>query len=205
MDYMENNRALVIGKVATPFIFSHELFGEKYYTFRVVAERESGTEDIIPCMISDRLTNTDEDLTGRLVRIDGNFRSRNDHTDEEHSKLILSLFAQEFEVIEDGVDLVHVNTIRLVGYICKKPIFRMTPKGREICDFLLAVNYRIGKSAYIPCIAWGRNARFVDTLEISTKAEVLGRIQSREYVKRHEDGSEEVKVAYEISVQLVEV
>lgn len=205
MDYMENNRALVIGKVATPFIFSHELFGEKYYTFRVIAERDSGTEDIIPCTISDRLTNTDEDLTGRLVRIDGNFRSRNDHSDKGHSKLVLTLFAKEFEVIEDGVELLHINTIKLSGYICKKPVFRQTPKGRLICDFLLAVNYENGRSAYIPCIVWGRNARYMDTLDVGTRVDVLGRIQSREYTKKYENGKEEIKVAYEVSVQLVEV
>lgn len=203
MKYMENNRALVVGEIVTPFIYSHEFLGEKYYTFRVATERESGIDDIIPCTISDRLANVKEDLTGRQVRIEGNFRSRNAN-DGERSKLLLTLFVKEFELSEDFVNLSHTNIIELNGYICKKPIFRQTPKGRLICDFLLAVNYDNGKSAYIPCIAWGRNARYIDRLDIGTRLEVLGRIQSREYNKKHEDGTEEIKVAYEISVQLVE-
>jgi primosomal replication protein N len=200
---MESNRALVIGKVVTPFIYSHELFGEKFYSFKVASTRDSGVDDIIPCLVSERLLNVNEDLTNRQVRIEGNFRSKNIHIGNK-SKLSLNLFIKEFEVVEDYVELLHVDTIKLVGFICKEPVFRYTPKGRMICEFLMAVNYENGKSAYIPCIAWGRNARYVERLTVGTKLEVLGRIQSREYEKKYENGKTEIKTTYEVSVQLIE-
>lgn len=201
MEYMENNKALVVGTVVTNPTYSHSSFGEDFFTFEVATKRDSGVEDLIPCMVSNRLVDTSVDIVGSMVRVSGTFRSRNIHT-EERSKLVLNLFAHEFEVVED--DLIDVNTIKLCGYICKPPIFRQTPKGRLICDFLLAVNYDNGKSAYIPCIAWGRNARFVESHVVGDYLELLGRMQSREYLKVYEDGTEVVKTAYEISVQLVE-
>ena len=208
-NYLENNHLTLIGKVTSDKVFSHEIYGESFYIFNLEVPRLSETTDIIPITVSERLL-TDIDLTiGKELVVEGQFRSYNTYENEK-SRLVLTVFAKEVQerVIpenseEDKIDV--SNEVTLVGYICKKPIYRKTPFGREIADVLLAVNRAYNKSDYIPCIAWGRNARFCENLEIGTAVKVVGRVQSRNYEKKHEDGSIETRVAYEVSVASMEV
>ena len=148
-----------MGEVAGQFTFSHEVFGEGFYMVDVLVRRLSSSEDRIPLMISERLIDVSQDYTGEFIMADGQFRSYNRH-EEQKNRLILSVFVREVEFIDEEPDGAKTNTILLDGYICKPPIYRKTPLGREIADLLLAVNRPYGKSDYIPCICWGRNARF---------------------------------------------
>ena len=210
-NYLENNYLTLVGKVTGEKRFSHEIYGEKFYTFNLSIPRLSGNADIIPITISERLI-TDEMLQeGKKLLIKGQFRSYNSY-ENERNKLILTVFAKdviEVEENEEDSDIVKkesiTNEVVLIGFICKKPIYRQTPFGREIADILLAVNRAYNKSDYIPCIAWGRNARFSQNLEVGTKVKVVGRVQSREYEKKYEDGTSEVKVAYEVSIGSLEI
>lgn len=198
---VENNKVTLSGEIVSNFEFSHEVYGEGFYTAMLAIERTSGQKDIIPIMASERLVDVKEDWTGRFVKVSGQFRSYNKH-DDNRSHLVLSVFVREFDALSNDVAEVtdDKNTISLDGYICKPPIYRETPLGREIADILLAVNRPYGKSDYIPCIAWGRNARFADGLEVGTRLRIEGRIQSREYQKQIEDGVYETRTAYEVSV-----
>ena len=200
---IENNKVTLSGEIISNFEFSHEVFGEGFYTVMLASERLSRREDTIPIMVSDRLIDVKEDWTGKFVRISGQFRSYNKHEGEK-KRLVLSVFVRELEDITEERDfgLEDENLISLDGYICKQPIYRKTPLGREIADILLAVNRPYGKSDYIPLIAWGRNARFASTLEVGTRLQIEGRIQSRIYYKRMENGEPEPieRVAYEVSV-----
>lgn len=201
---IKNNQVTLIGEIVSNFEFSHELYGEGFYTAMLASERTSGQKDIIPIMVSDRLVDTGADWTGRFVKVLGQFRSYNKH-EGERNRLILSVFAREFEEFEelpfsDNYD----NHISLDGYICKQPNYRKTPLGREIEDILLAANRPYGKSDYIPCIAWGRNARFASGLEVGTRLQIEGRIQSREYQKRISDDKFETRTAYEVSISKME-
>ena len=197
-----NNNAYISGVIEEEFRFSHEVFGEKFFVSVVNVERRSKAIDKIPIMISERLINVGEVWDGERVCISGQFRSYNKH-DGEHSHLMLHLFARKFFCIDDiGHD---DNSIELDGFICKEPIYRDTPNKREICNILLAVNRPYGKSDYIPCICWGRNARFADTLEVGTRIRVQGRIQSREYTKKLSETESEVRTAYEVSIARMEV
>ena len=192
-----NNRAYISGVIAEEFCYSHEVCGEKFYTSIVDVERKSGVIDKVPIMVSERLADVRDSWKGERVYIYGQFRSYNKH-DGERRHLILHLFAREFFCIDDiGHD---DNSIELDGFICKEPIYRKTPYGREICDILLAVNRPYGKSDYIPCICWGRNARFASGLEVGTRLKVQGRIQSREYFKEISEGYSERRTAYEVSL-----
>ena len=210
-NYLENNYLTLVGKVTGEKKFSHEIYGEKFYRFSLSIARLSGNADIIPITISERLI-TDETLKeGKKLLIKGQFRSYNSF-ENERNKLILTVFAKdviEVEENEEDSDIVKkesiTNEVVLIGFICKKPIYRQTPFGREIADILLAVNRAYNKSDYIPCIAWGRNARFSQNLEVGTKVKVVGRVQSREYEKKYEDGTSEVKVAYEVSIGSLEI
>lgn len=203
---IENNQVTISGEIVSNFEFSHETFGEGFYTAQLASERESGAKDIIPIMVSERLVDVKADWIGQFVKIYGQFRSYNKH-EEKKNRLILSVFAREFEVWEnDGtIRPIDENEIFLDGYICKQPNYRETPLGREIADIILAVNRPYGKSDYIPCIAWGRNAIFAECLEVGTRLKVWGRIQSREYQKKISDDEIETRVAYEVSVQKMEV
>ena len=207
-----NNSACISGVIAEKFCYSHQIYGEKFYTSTVDVERKSGVIDSVPIMVSERLADVgslligDGDVTdkwvGERVYIYGEFRSYNKH-DGERNHLILHLFARVFFCIDDiGHD---DNSIELDGFICKEPIYRKTPYGREICDTLLAVNRPYGKSDYIPCICWGRNARFASGLEVGTRLKVQGRIQSREYVKKLSEVESEKRTAYEVSISKLEV
>lgn len=201
---IENNRVIIIGEIVSEFAFSHEVFGEKFYTTYLSTERTSGTADVIPVMVSDRLVDITENWIGQSVRVGGQFRSYNKH-EEEKTRLLLSVFAREFEVQKDDgeVRLYDKNSISLDGCICKEPNYRETPLGREIADLLLAVNRPYGKSDYIPCICWGRNARFAGQLEVGTRIAIEGRIQSREYEKRISDTETETRTVYEVSVSKI--
>lgn len=207
MNYSENNHLVLVGKIVSEKNYSHEIYGEKFYVFSLEVVRLSSTTDIIPITISERLL-TDVDIEiGKEVKVEGQFRSYNSY-ENERNRLILTVFAKEIEEYvhneEDEKEEV-TNEVELVGYICKKPIYRQTPFGREIADVLLAVNRAYNKSDYIPCIAWGRNARFCQNMEIGAEVKITGRVQSRSYDKKHEDGTVETRVAYEVSIASMEI
>lgn len=201
MKNLENNKVNIAGVICSDFNYSHTLCGEKFYIAYLEVERTSGKSDIIPIMVSDRMIKI-EDLTGVSVEILGQFRSYNLHI-EGKSKLLLTVFALEIEFLENV--MYNNNNIELVGYICKEPIYRTTPLGKEIADVLLAVNRSYGKSDYIPCICWGRNARYVGNLPIGTKISIAGRLQSRTFLKKIDEETTEERVAYELSASKVEV
>ena len=196
-NYEKNNLARCSGKVSEEPKFSHLILGEGFYDMKLEVPRLSAESDTIPVTVSERLLNNVK--VGDSVTIDGEFRSYNKLVDGK-SKLVLTLFAKE---LTGDVDQENSNTISLTGFLCKQPIYRTTPFGREICDCLIAVNRAYNKSDYIPCIAWGRNARFVNSLQVGEKVTLLGRIQSRNYTKKHEDGTDEIKTAYEISISSI--
>lgn len=201
---IKNNQVTLSGEIVSNFEFSHEIYGEGFYTAMLASERTSGQKDIILVMVSERLVDVKADWTGRFVKISGQLRSYNEH-DGERNHLILSVFVREFEEFEEMLfSDNYSNHISLDGHICKHPTYRKTPLGREITDILLAVNRPYGKSDYIPCIAWGRNARFASGLEIGTRLQIEGRIQSREYQKRISEDEYETRVAYEVSISKME-
>ncbi len=212
-NYLENNYLTLVGKVTGEKRFSHEIYGESFYVFNLSIPRLSGNSDIIPITVSERLIKEDTLMEGKKLLVKGQFRSYNSYENEKN-RLILTVFAKDIVEVEENNEeeeneMVRKDTITnevvLVGYICKKPIYRQTPFGREISDLLLAVNRAYNKSDYIPCIAWGRNARFCQNLEVGTEVKVVGRVQSRNYEKKHEDGTVETRVAYEVSVGSLEV
>lgn len=199
IEIIENNQAVIIGEIVSDFSFSHEIFGEGFYMVDISVDRLSEPTDIIPVMVSERIIDVNEDYKGMKICITGQFRSYNRH-EERKNRLVLSVFARDIEFVEDIGEGAKMNQIFLDGYICKQPIYRKTPLGREIADILLAVNRPYGKSDYIPCIAWGRNAVFAGDLEVGTRLQIYGRIQSREYQKRISDDEFETRTAYEVSV-----
>lgn len=208
--YSENNHIILVGKVTSDKKFSHEIYGEKFYVFDLSVPRLSGNGDIIPVTISERLMpNGELDINSKIV-IEGQFRSYNSYS-EGKNKLVLTVFAKDLKFLEDQEAEVEAkkdfisNEVTLVGYICKKPIYRQTPFGREIADILLAVNRAYSKSDYIPCIAWGRTARFCENMPVGTEIKLVGRVQSRKYEKKYEDGRVESKTAYEVSIASLEV
>ena len=200
---IENNQVTIMGEIASPFIFSHEVYGEGFYMVDVNVKRLSNSEDNIPLMISERLIDVSQDYTGEFIMVSGQFRSYNRH-DEQKNRLVLSVFVREVEFIDEELDGAKTNNIFLDGYICKLPVYRKTPLGREIADLLLAVNRPYGKSDYIPCICWGRNARFASGFEVGEHVQIIGRIQSREYIKKLTETETEKRVAYEVSVSKLE-
>ncbi|WP_302669474.1 single-stranded DNA-binding protein [Eubacterium sp. AF15-50] len=200
---IENNRVSIIGEIVSEFRFSHEVFGEGFYIVDVSVDRLSDLTDVIPLMVSERLVDINEDYQGRLVEVSGQFRSYNRHEGTKN-KLVLSIFVREWEEVEENLESGKTNQIFLDGYICKAPIYRKTPLGREIADLLIAVNRPYGKSDYIPCIAWGRNARYASNFEVGGHIQIRGRVQSREYVKKISEEETEKHVAYEVSVSKLE-
>ena len=200
---IENNRVSVIGEIVSGFTFSHEVFGEGFYMVDVAVNRLSEQADIIPLMISERLIDVHKDYSGSTVESIGQFRSYNRHEGIKN-RLMLSIFVREIHFIEEFTDYTKTNQIFLDGYICKPPIYRKTPLGREIADILLAVNRPYGKSDYIPCICWGRNARYASAFAVGGHVLLWGRIQSREYVKRISENQSEKRIAYEVSVSKLE-
>ena len=200
---IENNQVVIMGEIVGEFAFSHEIYGEGFYMVDVLVTRLSESADVIPLMVSERLLDVTKDYRGYKIMVTGQFRSYNRH-EERKNKLVLSVFAREVEFIEEIGESSKTNQIFLDGYICKEPIYRKTPLGREIADLLLAVNRPYGKSDYIPCICWGRNARFASGFEVGTRCAIWGRIQSREYVKKISETEAEKRVAYEVSVSKLE-
>ncbi len=196
------NFAEVAGKILSMPVLSHQVENENFYEFKIEVERLSKIKDVIPVTISERTLSGKEFDKGQFVKVSGEYRSYNKLAGEK-SKLVLHLFAKEIEKVNAGEEE-YINEVKLTGFICKTPIYRKTPFNREICDILLAVNRtNYHKSDYVPCILWGRNARFISEQKIGCKVELLGRIQSREYVKAFEDGSSETKTAYEVSCQRI--
>ena len=209
-NFADNNHITLVGKITDEKKFSHEIYGEKFYTFDLSVPRLSGNADIIPVTISERLFKDEDLVVDKKVKITGQFRSYNSYENEKN-RLILTVFAKDIEFLPNqeeeivaSKDLVS-NEVVLTGYICKTPIYRQTPFGREIADILLAVNRAYNKSDYIPCITWGRNARYCSKMPVGTEVKVIGRVQSRAYEKKHEDGTVEQKVAYEVSISNLEV
>ncbi|MEG0804872.1 MAG: single-stranded DNA-binding protein [Lachnospiraceae bacterium] len=199
----ENNQVIIMGEIVSGFRYSHEVFGEGFYLMDVSVNRLSDSNDFIPLMISERLIDVNQDYVGQLIRANGQFRSYNRH-DEKKNRLVLSVFIREIEFLEEEIPNLKSNQIFLDGYICKEPIYRKTPLGREIADLLIAVNRSYGKSDYIPCICWGRNARYASGFEVGGRVQIMGRIQSREYVKKTGEEVIEKRTAYEVSVSKVE-
>ena len=197
-NYSDNNSILIGGVVVSEPEFSHEVFEEKFYSFNLETKRLSDYNDVLPVIISERLIDIKSIKNGLLVKIKGQFRSYNKLVDNK-SKLVLSIFAKEIEVVEDE-SVITLNEANFIGYICKNPIYRKTPLGREIADVLVAVNRSYKKSDYIPCILWGRNAKFCETLSVGSRVKLTGRIQSRKYEKKLEDGTVLSIVAYEVSI-----
>lgn len=201
---IENNQVTVMGEIVSDFSYSHEIFGEGFYMVDVKCKRLSESYDIIPVMVSERLIDVTDSYIGALICVVGQFRSYNRH--EEHkNRLVLSVFAREISFIEEMEESSKTNQIFLDGYICKEPVYRKTPLGREIADLLLAVNRPYGKSDYIPCICWGRNARYANHFKVGERCAVWGRIQSREYMKKLDEENVEKRVAFEVSVSKMEL
>lgn len=202
--FLENNQVAISGEIASDFSYSHELYGEKFYMVDVKVKRLSDNYDTIPLMVSDRLVDTSNTCVGLKVKVTGQFRSYNKH-EERKNRLVLSVFVTDVEFLNELDESDHENQIYLDGYICKEPIYRKTPLGREIADLLVAVNRPYGKSDYIPCICWGRNARYAGNFNTGDHIAINGRIQSREYVKSINGDESVTKVAYEVSVSKLEV
>lgn len=196
---LNNNYAAVVGNLESDFSYSHESYGECFYSFLVKIPRLSESADIINVTVSERILCDEEYEIGDKIKITGQFRSYNNYSDVGN-KLILTLFAKTMKKAENEK---YLNEIILNGFLCKEPVYRTTPFGREITDILLAVNRTHNKSDYIPCIAWGRNAKFAERLQVGDNIVVTGRMQSRDYQKKLE---EEVitRTAYEISVSKIE-
>ncbi len=201
---IENNQVTVMGEIVSDFSFSHEIFGEGFYMVDVRVQRLSESYDIIPVMVSERLLDVSDSYIGMLICVNGQFRSYNRH-EERKNRLVLSVFAREVEFMDEMEESSKTNQIYLDGYICKEPIYRKTPLGREIADVLLAVNRPYGKSDYIPCICWGRNARYASNFKVGERCAVWGRIQSREYMKKLDEENVEKRVAFEVSVSKLEL
>ena len=199
-----NNQVTIAGEVVSDFTFSHEIYGENFFLVNIAVSRLSDSCDIIPVMVSDRLMDVKGDYKGCILQASGQFRSYNRH-EETKNRLVLSVFAREVSFVEIPEGEQNPNHIFLDGYVCKPPIYRKTPLGREIADILVAVNRPYGKSDYIPCIAWGRNARFAGGLEVGAHLQVSGRVQSREYTKKIGEEEVERRVAYEVSVSKIDL
>ncbi len=198
-ELMDNNKVFLKGEVASQPKFSHEVFGEGFYELDLKVKRLSDNFDLVPVTVSERLLSGEDFLLGKVVAIRGQFRSYNKIADGK-SRLLLTVFVRE---VIDFDDSMNPNVVELTGFVCKEPIFRTTPFGREICDVLIAVNRAYNKSDYLPCIAWGRNARFVRSIKVGEKVDIIGRIQSREYQKRLNENQVLTKTAYEISLNKI--
>ncbi|MBR2989130.1 MAG: single-stranded DNA-binding protein [Clostridia bacterium] len=194
-----NNKVYLTGEIITEPVYSHELFGEGFYEFFMQVPRLSGSIDTLPVTVSERLL-TDQIKVGERIALSGQFRSYNKILDDK-SKLMLTVFVRDFLPLPSDDE--NPNICELNGYVCKQPVYRTTPFNREICDLLIAVNRGYNKSDYIPCIAWGRNARFVRSIKVGQNIQISGRIQSRKYVKRLDESTAQERTAYELSVNKI--
>lgn len=202
---LDNNVIKMGGVVASELELSHEIYGEKFYRFYIEVDRLSNQKDRLPVIISERLIDIEDFNIGKVIFIEGQYRSYNKLDDNNRSRLILSVFVKDIKQLEVSENVKTVNELTITGIVCKKPIYRKTPLGRDIADILLAVNRSYNKSDYIPCIIWGRNAKYCEHLETGSIVKVTGRVQSREYEKKHEDGTIEKRIAYEVSVSKFEI
>ena len=202
-DNILNNEVELTGIVESDLAFNHEVYGEGFYSFIIRVLRLSDISDLIRVTISERLLQDADLKKGDSITISGQFRSYNNYTDSGN-KLMLTVFARDIELNPDESKFKNPNNIYLNGFLCKKPVYRTTPFGREITDLLVAVNRAYNKSDYIPCIAWGRNARFAGNLEVGENIKIHGRIQSRDYQKKLSETETITKTAYEISVSKME-
>jgi primosomal replication protein N len=201
----ENNRIVLNGTVEEPLCYSHRIYGENFFTLMLGVRRRSGTVDHLPVTVSERLVNHNP-VTGERCMIEGQIRTYNEFYDmKNHLNIIV--FCREIHFNDEDVKISSYdrNDVTLTGFTCRKPYYRVSPLGREICDIMLASNRIHGKSDYIPCIIWGRNARFCSKLEIGASVSIKGRLQSRVYKKITEDGSTELRTAYEVSAGTVEI
>lgn len=202
MNYNENNIVNLVGEISSSFRFSHEVMGEKFYLFDLAIERRSKVADVLPIMVSERIIDVTVDCVGAIVSVDGELRTFNTPSENRNGKVVVTVFAKDIENVTSN----HANHIELTGFLCKEPVYRETPLGREVTDFILAVNRPYGKSDYIPCIAWGRDARYIAMHGTGSKITLEGRVQSREYKKKYSEDVYEMKIAYEVSVgKLTEV
>lgn len=199
-----NNQVTICGKIISRFKFSHQFYGVSFYMIYVQSERLSGAVDIIPVMVSEKTLDINEDIRGMSVIVTGPFRSYNEHEGQK-SKLVLSVYARKITFIDDSTEYAESNQIFLDGYICQSPIYRTTPLGRQITDILIAVNRPYGKTDYIPCICWGKDAMYASCLDVGNHIQIWGRIQSRNYLKMTPDGESEEKTAYEVSAKSIEI
>jgi primosomal replication protein N len=201
---LENNSIRVSGMIESDFKFSHEVYGEGFYNFNLSTPRLSSSFDTLPIVISERLADQNLLTTGTSVNIVGQVRSyNNNEIESKKNKLLLSVFTRDIEIVQSSPAKT-LNEVYLNGFVCKTPIYRTTPFGREISDLLIAVNRSYNKSDYIPCIAWGRNARFSGKLNIGDNIKIWGRMQSRSYQKKYDNGEIIDKVAYEVSISKIE-
>jgi len=197
-----NNRISLFGEIAAEASFSHDVYGEGFYNFNLLVPRLSDAHDLLPITISERIMDAEKFVPGTRMFVSGQIRSYNNFIEEEkRNRLVLTVFAKDYEIKDDPSN---PNDVFLDGFICKPPIYRTTPFGREICDLLLAVNRSYNKSDYIPCITWGRNARFGERLAVGDNIKLWGRMQSRVYQKKQENGDVLEKTAFEVSVSKLE-
>lgn len=203
---IENNKIELCGVIASVPELNQKTYGENFYSFRLSCSRKSTEKDMLPIIVSDRLVEIKDLQVGKKISVKGQVRTFNKHISDDKRKLLIMVFARDVrEIEEEGESAPEFNNnVKLSGYICKSPVYRVTPKGREIADVLIAVNRAYGKADYIPCITWGRNARYTGNLDVGTRVAVEGRLQSREYTKKLDDGTEEIRTAYEISVSRIE-
>lgn len=203
---IENNKIELCGVIASTPELNHKNYGENFYGFRLSCSRKSTEKDMLPIIVSDRLVEIKDLQVGKKISVRGQVRTFNKHISDDKRKLLIMVFARDVREVEEESESAPEfnNNVKLSGYICKPPVYRVTPKGREIADVLIAVNRTYGKSDYIPCITWGRNARYTGNLDVGTRVDVEGRLQSREYTKKLDDGTEEIRTAYEISVSRIE-
>ena len=201
---MENNKVQITGFIKSGFELSHTVFEKKFYSSSISSCRDSGTEDIIPIIIpEDKIDNKIGNYMDKYVSIVGQFHSYN-YKSETDKKMLFQIFVKKMKVIEKDSDK-DTNEVFLDGYICKEPVYRETPLGRKIADVLLAVNRPYGKTDYIPCIFWGRNAIMASMTKVGMHLAINGRLQSRNYMKKKPNGTSEQRVAYEVSVNGLEV
>jgi single-stranded DNA-binding protein len=203
---IENNKIELCGVIASTPELNHKTYGENFYGFRLSCSRKSTEKDMLPIIVSDRLVEIKDLQVDKRISVKGQVRTFNKHISDDKRKLLIMVFARDVREVEEESESAPEfnNNVKLSGYICKPPVYRVTPKGREIADVLIAVNRTYGKSDYIPCITWGRNARYTGNLDVGTRVDVEGRLQSREYTKKLDDGTEEIRTAYEISVSRIE-
>lgn len=203
---IENNKIELCGVIASTPELNHKNYGENFYGFRLSRSRKSTEKDMLPIIVSDRLVEIKDLQIGKKISVKGQVRTFNKHISDDKRKLLIMVFARDVREVEEESESAPEfnNNVKLSGYICKPPVYRVTPKGREIADVLIAVNRMYGKADYIPCITWGRNARYAGNIDVGTRIDVEGRLQSREYTKKLDDGTEEIRTAYEISVSRIE-